>query len=167
MTSPRALAIAWAAEQIGKDVLMGYRGELRFDRATRTLVPHGLGILVFDCSGFVTRAIKEGGGPDLSGTHNAQLLAGAMPELPAGTGVLPADCGFYGSSWDKVEHIVLCTAGGSCLSADGATWGITSLEVARASRCRVRLHTTLRFRGDFLGVRRNVFLDAIPLGPPT
>jgi hypothetical protein len=80
----RDRAISWAVDRLGRDVIMGYRGDLRFDRQTRTLMPHGLGLEVWDCSGFFCGAVKAAGGPDMRGTHNAQLLHDDARPLRAG-----------------------------------------------------------------------------------
>jgi cell wall-associated NlpC family hydrolase len=162
-SSARSRAVEWALGRIGDIVLMGYRGELRFDRQTRALIPHGHGFDVWDCSGFCTAAMRAGGAADLTGTHNAQLLHDGSRELEPTEGPLPGDLVFYGSGPEKVVHVAMWLAGGSCISADGATWGITSLGQARAARCEVRLHKTIHYRLDcaYVRVRRNVWLDAV------
>lgn len=171
--SARDRAIAWVLGELERDVLMGYRGDLRFDREARALLPHGLGFNVWDCSGLICGAIKAAGGGDLRGAKNAQLLYDECRELVDGESPVPGDLGFYGSpkrgtdgvihtpAHRAVIHVVMYLAGGNCISADGATWGITTLEQARASRAKVRLHTTMHYRSDFIAVRRNVFLDSI------
>lgn len=174
MTIAREKAITWVLGELDRDVLMGYRGDLRFDRPTRSLLPHGHPFNIWDCSGLMCGAIHAGGGPDMRGTHNAQLLHDGCRELVEGEHFAPGDLAFYGTAirdpasgvikvpaHKNVIHVAMWLAGGNCISADGATWGVTVLEVARASKCKVRLHTTAHFRGDYLCVRRNVFLDAV------
>jgi cell wall-associated NlpC family hydrolase len=172
----RMKAVSWALEQLGAPVLMGYRGDLRFDRKLRTLMPHALGCLCWDCSGLMCGAVKTAGGKDMRGTHNAQLLHDGMRALLPGEGPLPGDGVFYGvpvvdrvsgmvttPATANVIHVAIWTVGGKCISADGATWGIQSLEQARAARCQVRLHDTIHYRGDcpYVTVRRNLFLDEL------
>lgn len=164
MSGAREKAVQWALSQLGAPVMMGYRGDLRFDREHRTLMPHGLGCLCWDCSGLMAGAVHFGaGGPDLRGTHNAQLFHDGMRELGTAEVALPGDGVFYGHDAQHIIHIGIWCAGGKVISADGATWGITSFEQAKAGKCRVRLHETMFFRPDqaFSEVRRNVYLDAI------
>jgi cell wall-associated NlpC family hydrolase len=160
--SARDKAIHWALEHLELPVLMGYRGKLRFDRGTRSLMPHGLAGLVFDCSGFVAAAMAAGGAADMSATHNAQMFHDETRELGPGEGPRPGDLGFYGADALHVVHVVMWLAGGSIVSADGATWGITTLEQAKAAGARVRLHPSMAYRREpYQRVRRNVYLDAV------
>jgi len=178
--SARDVALAWARTQLGAPVLMGYRGDLRFDRELRHLVPHELGLLVWDCSGYVGGGIKAAGGPDLRGTHNAQKYHDDMRPLGPGEIVLPGDCVFYGLTGPTdVEHVVFWAGSvdpvggapaplptwwqGHVLSADGATHAITDLAVAKAKGCIVREHDRVLYRGDckYVVARRNIFLDRL------
>lgn len=152
-------AIAWALGELKAPCLMGMRGSLRFDRDTKTLLPHGHDFSIWDCSGLVCGAIAAGGGKDMRGTHNAQMLFDECRALVQNEPELPGDLAFYGSSEKHIIHVALLTVGGKCISADGATWGVVSLEVAKASRCMVRLHESVHFRGDFVAVRRNIYLS--------
>lgn len=177
MSAPaRKKAVSWALEQLGAPVLMGYRGDLRFDRKLRTLMPHGLGLNVWDCSGLYCGMLKAAGEKDMRGTHNAQLLHDGMRALLPEESPRPGDGVFYGlPKVDKtsgmvltpasanVIHVAIWTAGGKCISADGATWGITELAQARAARCQVRLHETIHYRGDcpYVVVRRSLWLDGL------
>lgn len=176
--SPRAVAVDWALDRArgSVPVLMGYRGDLRFDRKLRALLPHGLGLEVWDCSGLFCGAMQAAGAKDMRATHNAQLLHDGMRELLPGETPLPGDGVFYGRpvvdeasgmvlrpASGNVIHTAIWAAGGHCVSADGATWGIATLEQARASRCQVRLHSTIHYRADcpYITVRRNLFLDEL------
>lgn len=157
----RAKAVAFAVGELKAPCLMGFRGDLRFDRKLRTLLPHGLGFHVWDCSGLVCGAIHAAGGKDMRGTHNAQMLFDGTRELLDGEPPLPGDLAFYGTSGLEVIHVAMICAGGKVVSADGATWGIQTLEQAKVGRCAVRLHEGVHFRGDFVSVRKNTFLDEI------
>lgn len=163
--SAREKAVTWALGELGAPTLMGYRGDLRFDREHRTLMPHGLNFHVWDCSGLMAGAIKAAGGPDIRGSHNAQMEHDSMRALEPGEEAKPGDGVFYGANAQHIIHVGIWCAGGKVISADGATWGITSLEQAKAARCKVRLHETMFFRPDqiFSVVRRNSYLDALDL----
>jgi cell wall-associated NlpC family hydrolase len=172
--SARQKAVTFAVGELRALCLMGYRGELRFDRATRSLLPHGHPFPIYDCSGLVACAIKAAGGPDMRGTHNAQMMFDECRPLVTNEPQLLGDLAFYGSAvLDKatgsvikeaaknIIHVAMLTAGGKVISADGATWGIVDLEVAKAARCAVRLHESVHFRSDFVEVRRNIYVDAV------
>lgn len=159
----RQAAVKFAVGELKAPVLMGARGRLRFNRETQTLMPTGWDFPVYDCSGLVAAAIKAGGGPDMTGTHNAQKLSDESRPLLETEHPDAGDLGFYGKDWKHVIHVVLFCAGGKVISADGATWGITTLEQAKASRCMVRLHEGPHFRGDYLGAKRPPWLDAVDL----
>lgn len=180
MSTARDKAVSWALDHLGLPVLMGHRGHLRFDRKTRTLMPHGLGMLVFDCSGFICAAYKAAGALDMSATHNAQLLHDEARELASGQGPLPGDAVFYGTpiyedlpgeggrivkvpAEKNIIHVVMWLAGGHVISADGATWSIGTLEQARAARAQTRLHQTTHYRHDcpYVRARRAVWLDNV------
>lgn len=118
----------------------------------------------FDCSGFVRWALN-GVGAGLA-DRNAQMLADETPDLltAPGSKPLPGDLCFYGQGAGRISHVAIWLDGGKCLSADGATSKITSLEEARSkSGCRVRLHETADFRKDlpYFAVHRNSFADRI------
>lgn len=169
MSLAREKAITFALGELERDVLMGARGDLRFDRHSRSLLPHGFGFNIWDCSGLICGAILAAGGPDLRGSHNAQLLHDGCGELAVNVAATPGDLVFYGvpdgPERRRIVHVVMWLAGGHCISADGATWGVSTLEQARAARCKVRLHSTVHYRTDcpYVVVRRNLFLDAVDL----
>ena len=118
---------------------------------------------VFDCSGLVAHCLKAVGGVDLRATHNAQMMADETPNLLLVAALpIPGDLVFYGAEWDRVVHVAIWLAGGKILSADGATSRVLDLKTARANpSSRIRLHDTMNFRRDWLGLHRHSFLDDV------
>lgn len=116
---------------------------------------------VFDCSGLVTWLLTRVGARDMRATHTAQLLftETSMVGLP-----LPGDLVFYGSGPANVTHVAIWLSPEEVISADGATSHITDINVAMANPAnRVRTHSTVHFRRDFIAVHRNFWLDAVDL----
>lgn len=113
-----------------------------------------------DCSELVALGELAVGLPDRRGSHNAQRYANNNPdpvEVPE-----PGDLGFFGSSWGKVIHVVICSFGRQALSADGATRLITDRSVAeRNPAARVRLHSSVDYyrAAPFLGWKGHYELD--------
>lgn len=160
----RAKAVNWALDQVKakRVVMMGYRGEVVFDRELRCLKPHKyLPQVIYDCSGLYCGAVKAAGGPDMLGTHNAQRLHDEMRELAEHEPPMVGDGVFYGKSSSLIIHVGIWCVGGKVISADGATWGIVDLETAKAARAQVRLREDVHFRGDFISIRRATVLDDI------
>lgn len=143
MTGKRAEFILWCRAQLAKPVLWGD----------------------LDCSELVARSLLACAGPDLRGTHTAQRFADESPALAtfAGAKPLDGDLCMYGADEGHVTHVAVWLDGGGCLSADGATKRIKTLEVAVASGAKVREHSTWRYRRDALSIHRNVWLDALEL----
>lgn len=121
----------------------------------------------FDCSGSVTFALEQIGGPDLTHADNAQRLHD-LTRLLGSNGAnedpLPGDLCFYGRSPTTIEHVAVCDEYGGVISADGATPSKPTLAMALAdSHCRVRRHNTRRYRSDtpYIAVHRNTLVDQI------
>lgn len=106
-----------------------------------------------DCSGLVTWCLARAGIiPALwSATHNSQALARAFP--PAHD-PRPGDLAFYGSSWDRVTHVMLVVGDGRVIGACGG--GSTTLTPEDAMRigASVKYRPRLEYRRDYLGCRR-------------
>lgn len=139
--------VACVAALIGKPVLWGAKG------------PDA-----FDCSGSVTAALYEVGGPDLRHVFNAQALYNETRELPIAESPIAGDLAFYGSGPAGIIHVATVDHFGGVISADGATPAIASLQVAMANSAnRVRRHQRINFRPDchFVAVHRNVFVDQL------
>lgn len=120
------------------------------------LKSNGLGIPAYDCSGLVTCALHDAGGPDWRATHNAAALWQALrPADSAGAfGVLR----FYGGA--RVSHVALSLGNDLVLEAGGGDQTTTSLEIARRQGARVRV--VFDGRRDLMGAR------LLPLtAPPT
>ncbi|MGH9811516.1 MAG: hypothetical protein ACRD4T_00120 [Candidatus Acidiferrales bacterium] len=112
-----------------------------------------------DCSELVALAELDVRLPDRRGTFRAQDYATYNHEdveVPSS-----GDLGFYGASWRQVVHVIVAIDSHHCISADGATKKVTTLDGALARGARVRLHTGHRWYGgaSWLGWRRHFELD--------
>lgn len=118
----------------------------------------------FDCSGLVTTALWQVGGPDLRHLANAQALHDHTRALGSGPTdlALPGDLAFYGADEKHIIHVATLDEYGGIVSADGATSHVTDLHVALANPAnRVRRHDAVRYRRDtpYVAVHRNVYVD--------
>lgn len=116
-----------------------------------------------DCSELVALGELAAGLPDRRGTHTAQRYADENP-VPAEP-LVAGDLGFFGRDWKHVVHIVIATADGHILSADGATSKITTYaEAEKSPAARVRRHPNLDWYASapFLGWRVHHELDLSP-----
>ena len=134
-----------------------WKGKGWFLWSPTRFVPHAFGSPVFDCSGLVTVALREAGGPDLTGTHNAQAMFDQFPVAsdPAARGVLR----FYGqrvmgskpTTVPHVTHVAICMGpvGGKVevLEAAGGDSRTTSPKPGACVRVGPEL------RRDYLGSR--------------
>ncbi len=146
----RSKAVGFALEQLGKPALWGAKGKDPIS-----------GQVAFDCSGLATCAIFVAGGPNLTQVDNAQHLHDLTTPLPEGVEPEPGDLIFFGPDAQHIEHVALALAGGKAIDAAGATPRLPTIELAIQSGASVRVHDTLRYRGNFRGVHRNHFLDDI------
>lgn len=113
----------------------------------------------FDCSGLVMFCLWECGSK--AADHSAQMLWDGSYPVPEYATPLPGDLGFYGSDATHVSHVAIWTPTG-VISADGATSKIRDLMTALSNSGRsVRRHDSTGYRNGFLGLRRNVLLDAL------
>ncbi len=126
-----------------------WKGKGWFLWSPTRFIPHAFGSPVFDCSGLVTVALREAGGPDFTGTHNAQAMFDQFPAAPDPTarGVLR----FYGTSPRNVTHVAICMGpvGGKVevLEAAGGDSRTTSPKPGACVRVGPEL------RRDYLGSR--------------
>lgn len=123
------------------------------------------GPMAFDCSGLVTWALRQAGGPDWRNTHNAQALAELfqpMASVPAGAVALA----FYGQGWERVKHVMFVCPDGRAYGACGATPTVITVERAIEIGHRVRYRSSASYRTDLLGFRALTlrFLHAPPPG---
>ena len=105
---------------------------------------------VFDCSGLVTTAMEEAGGPNWRTTHNAQKMFNVLDEagMPDTFGVLR----FYGLDKDRVTHVAFSLGNGLILDAHGGGSSTTSLEEANKKGAKVQVHFCNR--RDLVGARK-------------
>lgn len=134
---------------------------------TPPLIPHGHTVPAYDCSGLVTCGLHAVMGIDLRASHNARLLAMESAAIDP-TNACAGDLVFYGTGTrpdgtPNIEHVAISLGfdDGRVLSADGATSHQQDFDVAANSRaCRIRLHEGPHFRGDYLAIHKNKWLEA-------
>lgn len=145
----RTRFVETAVAQLTKPVVWGHRG------------PD-----VFDCSGLVAWCLEQvGASKKLEIDHNAQLFSDQSRDVELAD-VIPGDLLFYGMSPKQVVHVAIAAAGGTAISADGATPRIiTVADALKNDHNRVRLHSTFRFRGDlpYFAAHRNQWVDDLDL----
>lgn len=113
----------------------------------------------FDCSGLVTHCLWAIGGPDWRYTHDAARMASVLEPLLLEVKVfgemkLPLDApagalAFYGPP-GKANHVMLCVGDGRVFGACG---GGPQTVAPQKGAC-VQYRPSLRYRPDFLGLRR-------------
>lgn len=105
----------------------------------------------FDCSGLVTWALQQAGGPDLRAMHNTTKL---WLELPATQHPEPGDLAFYTSSPEHdVDHVMVLGPLGIVFGAAGGDHTTTSLVEALRRKARVRVEPCADYRPGFRGYR--------------
>lgn len=133
--------LAAAVSQVGAPYIWGAKGD--FYGTQRT----------FDCSGLVTWAYREAGGPDWRGTHNSDVLWEVLPEIGAAQ-FQPGDLLFWGERANP-EHVgIYLGGGGALLSAAGGDSDTRTVEDARKAGACVRPESSIHYRKGFLGARR-------------
>lgn len=113
------------------------------------------GPLRFDCSGLITYALHQVGGPDwrqygncvwlwqkLAGVDATESFPGTPPEAPAGC------LAFYGPK-DRPGHVMVVVGDGRVLGACGGGPGTTQ---PTRGAC-VQYRSSVRYRPDFAGYR--------------
>lgn len=132
----------------GAPYVWGGKGLFRFDKA-RGIVLHGFGVECFDCSGLVTVALREAGGPDLVSTANADVMFRTWEEAtdPWEMGVVR----LYGVP-ARATHAGFAVTKGLVLEAAGGDATTDTPERARYRGARVAVNFEMRH--DFLGARR-------------
>jgi murein DD-endopeptidase len=119
---------------------------------------HGFGVNVFDCSGLVTRALREADGPDWRATRWANALCFGQRDGKGGWAIRPletvetpepGDLVFYGTP-DHSSHVEVVMQDGRYFGAIGGHKGFTA---PNAEKARVRYRLTAR--PDLIGFRRN------------
>ena len=111
----------------------------------------------FDCSGLVTWAVREAGGPDLRATWGAARMWQELPDLDEEAG--EDDDWFalalYGTK-QRATHVALELGRGLLLDASGGDSATLTLKDALNANAFVRVH--LDTRKDLLGYRSLVAL---------
>lgn len=135
-----------ALHHVGAPYLWTGKGMVRW--TPEGLKPNGYGLPAFDCSGLVTCALVEAGGPDWRATHNAAAMFAALDAAPTGweLGALR----FYGPA-HRPTHVALSLGNELVLEAGGGDSSTVSLEIARRANARVRV--CFERRRDFVGAR--------------
>lgn len=142
MTSPRARFVAAVLEQMHAPYLWGAKG--------RVVRP---GLRAFDCSGLVTWAFLQVGGPDWRIHHNTdRLLAECAPTetLQPGTLIL------YGPKGDA-SHVMVHVGGGVVVGASGGGSRTLTLADAEGSGARVKAFASVDYRPDRIAFRELPF----------
>ena len=142
----RAHFVAWAALQIGDDVLWGAKGDD-----------------LFDCSGLVTWCLWKCGGADLRNQFNSQRLYRTCVEYKKGDEPQPGDLAFYGHSDKQIIHVAILVSRGRVISASGASGKVLTIDEARQRGACVELKQKVKYRKDtsLIEVRRNVLIDGV------
>lgn len=139
MTHPLITA---GRKYLGAQYVWGGKKDCVFSQQTLSLAPSPwLPQKVFDCSGLVTVALLDAGGPDWRGTHSSGALRAVakpvlMTELQEGDLLFRAGhVGIYvGPSHEQATHIIV-------LEAAGGDRGTTSPAVAAARNAFVKEHS--------------------------
>ncbi|WP_141326098.1 NlpC/P60 family protein [Myxococcus sp. AB025B] len=114
---------------------------------------------VFDCSGLVTWALREVGGPDWRNTHNTDALLAQCIPVPRVEELLPGDLVLYhgkGAPLDA-EHVMVHVGGGVVVGASGGGSTTLTLADAEKSNACVKVFGSLDYRARRMGMRRLPF----------
>ncbi|QDE90146.1 hydrolase [Myxococcus xanthus] len=105
---------------------------------------------VFDCSGLVTWALREVGGPDWRATHHTGRLWTECARLKLGDLVLPGDLVMYHRLGEptKPEHVMVVVgyAVGVVVGASGGDRKTLTLADAARDDARVKAFSSLDYR---------------------
>ncbi len=108
-----------------------------------------------DCSGVVTYALHQAGGPDWRATHNTDVLLLEKALEPVGE-LLPGDLVFY------PHHVMVHVVGGLVVGACDGGKRTTSVEIAKMQGARVKVRDRFDYRRPVIGFRRIPWL--VPRG---
>lgn len=113
---------------------------------------------LFDCSGLVTWALREVGGPDWRATHNTdRLWAECVPVDFAA--LLPGDLVLYhrAGAPEDAEHVMVHVGGGVVVGASGGGRATLTLADAQLHDAKVKAFPRLDYRADLMGFLRLPF----------
>jgi murein DD-endopeptidase len=146
--------LAAAVSQLGAPYIWNAKGE--YYGIGSSAVPL---TRAFDCSGLVTWAYREAGGPDWRATHNTDVLFAQLPHVPMDA-LQPGDLLFWGTpEKDGVpadtQHVAIYLGGSTALlSAAGGGRTTRTIEDSYEAKAYVRTETSIHYRAGFLGARR-------------
>ena len=117
----------------------------------------------FDCSGLVTWAIREAGGPDWRMDHNCRALWKKLERTgtPQGDEVALV---FYGPP-NAPNHVMLALGDGRVFGACGGNRDTVNLLTAARMGAKVRYRPVANYRHDLLGFCRLALAPHLK-GPP-
>lgn len=143
-----------AKSQIGAPYIWRGKGDQLW--AAPKPLPNPFGRNVFDCSGLVTWAIEQAGGPDMRFFDNAQTMFDHLRPVTFGVDAIPESSypflAFFGQGPKNVSHIGIRTNEGLIESAGGGG-NCTTLEIAKRLGACVRLTPPGKIRRDLVGYR--------------
>ncbi|NVJ03095.1 C40 family peptidase [Myxococcus sp. AM009] len=146
-TSQRARFLALVLQQMNSPYRWNGKGETDVTTGQR----------VFDCSGLVTWALREVGGPDWRATHNTDLLWTDCAKVPAASELLPGDLVLYHSLGKPAdpEHVMVYVGAGVVVGASGGGPSTRTLADAAKADARVKTFAHLDYRARRMpGFRR-------------
>lgn len=116
-----------------------------------------------DCSGFVTSAQLQAGGPDWRDSHNAEGLYDACGQISGP--LLAGDLVFYRRSSDgAVHHVMMWLGVGELVfGSAGGDPSVTTLRAAitHVPAAKVQIWESKDFMSGFCGARRLPWLDSL------
>ncbi len=105
-----------------------------------------------DCSGLVTVALFDAGGPDWRSTRWSGRLHAELPSVDV---LSPGDLVFYGPSETAISHVMVHVAEGLLVGACGGDAGCRTLNEAARRKARVKFRHLADYRPhDIRGFRR-------------
>lgn len=152
MTGPasmRARFLSAVLAQVGSPYGWGRKGE-KIDSQ------QGLQLRRFDCSGLVTWAFREVGGPDWRAMFNTDRL---LRECRAVLEPRPGTLALYGPRADDASHVMVYVGAGVVVGASGGDSSTVTLEDAVRQGARVKPFPVVEYRRDFIGYRELPFAD--------
>lgn len=123
---------------------------------------------LFDCSGLVTWAFLQVGGPDWRATHNTDRLWDVCAPVESEAQLLPGDLVLYGRAGVTTadgrpvtrpdpEHVMVYVGAGVVVGASGGGSKTLTLADAAAAGAHVKTYPRIAYRSDVLGFRRLPF----------
>ncbi|QSQ19307.1 C40 family peptidase [Pyxidicoccus parkwayensis] len=148
-TSQRAAFLALVLQQMHAP----YRWNAKGTRDATT------GQRLFDCSGLVTWALREVGGPDWRATHNTDRLWAECRPVDFAE-LLPGDLVLYhrAGAPEDAEHVMVHVGGGVVVGASGGGRATQTLADAQLHDAKVKAFPHFAYRADVMGFRRLPFM---------